>query len=166
MTRKPKAFTLIEFLVVIAVIAVLMAILMPALGRAREQGKRAVCLNSLKQLTLAWILYADDNDGKICAANVGHSEYGWVGLMKSTDPEEDQIAAIKSGMLYPYCKDLQLYICPTGIRGEMRTYSIVSSMNTNIGSSEKGKVYMNRNRIPRPGNRVVFVDEGRISNTR
>ncbi|MFC1762963.1 type II secretion system protein [Planctomycetota bacterium] len=164
MMYKSKAFTLIELLVVIAVIAVLMAILMPALNRAREQGKRAVCLNNLKQLTLAWIMYADDNYGKICAANVGHSDWGWVGSMETTDPIEDQIAAMKSGMLYPYCSDLKLYKCPTGIRGEIRTYSIVSSMNTNVGSSEKGKVFKNRNRIPRPSDRIVFVDEGKISN--
>jgi len=43
-----KGFTLIELLVVIAVIAVLMAIIMPALNRAREQGKRACCLSNLK----------------------------------------------------------------------------------------------------------------------
>ena len=55
---KAKAFTLIELLVVIAIIAVLMAILMPALYRAREQGKRALCLNNLTQLSLAWIMYA------------------------------------------------------------------------------------------------------------
>jgi len=58
-------FTLIELLVVIAIIAVLMAILMPALNRAREQGKRAACLSNLKQLTLSWIMYADDNDDRI-----------------------------------------------------------------------------------------------------
>ena len=57
--RKRKAFTLIELLVVIAIIALLMAILMPTLRRAREQGQRAVCLSNLKQLTLAWIMYAD-----------------------------------------------------------------------------------------------------------
>jgi len=62
---KRKGFTLIELLVVIAIIAILMAILMPALNRAREQGKRAACLSNLKQLTLAWILYADDNDDRI-----------------------------------------------------------------------------------------------------
>ena len=50
-----RAFTLIELLVVIAIIAVLMAVLMPALQRAREQGKRAVCLNNTKTLALAWI---------------------------------------------------------------------------------------------------------------
>jgi len=51
--------------VVIAIIAILMAILMPALHRVREQGKRAVCLNNLKQLALARIMYADENDGKL-----------------------------------------------------------------------------------------------------
>ena len=66
--HKQHGFTLIELLVVIAIIALLMAILLPALKAAREQGKRAVCLNNLRQLTLAWIMYAD-----------GHSEYHkWV----------------------------------------------------------------------------------------
>ncbi len=63
--KRSKGFTLIELLVVIAIIAILMAILMPALNRAREQGKRAACLNNLRQLQLAWIAYAGDNDDRI-----------------------------------------------------------------------------------------------------
>src|SRR4030042_942704 len=63
--RVAGAFTLIELLVVIAIIALLMAILLPALGRAREQGKRAVCLHNLGQLMVAWNMYADDNAEKI-----------------------------------------------------------------------------------------------------
>jgi prepilin-type N-terminal cleavage/methylation domain-containing protein len=63
--NKRRGFTLIELLVVIAVIAILMAILMPALKRAREQGKRAVCLSDLKQKVLAWVMYSDSIVDKI-----------------------------------------------------------------------------------------------------
>jgi prepilin-type N-terminal cleavage/methylation domain-containing protein len=59
MKKQHRGFTLVELLVVIAVIALLMAILLPALGRAREQGKRIVCMANLKQLALGWIAYAD-----------------------------------------------------------------------------------------------------------
>ncbi|MCJ7693450.1 MAG: prepilin-type N-terminal cleavage/methylation domain-containing protein, partial [Sedimentisphaerales bacterium] len=66
--RKQTAFTLIELLVVIAIIAILMAVLMPALHSAREQGMRAVCLSNLKQLTLAWQVYADENEDRIVSS--------------------------------------------------------------------------------------------------
>jgi prepilin-type N-terminal cleavage/methylation domain-containing protein/prepilin-type processing-associated H-X9-DG protein len=63
--ERQKAFTLIELLVVISIISLLMAILLPALGRARETGRRTVCVSNLKQLTLSWTNYASDNDGKL-----------------------------------------------------------------------------------------------------
>ena len=67
-------FTLVELLVVIAIIALLMAVLLPALNRAREQGKRAVCLSYQKQMATAWMIYADDSDDKI--VNGDAEEYG------------------------------------------------------------------------------------------
>ena len=75
--RSGFGFTLVELLVVIAIIALLMAVLLPALSRAREQGKRAVCLYYQRQLTAAWMMYADDNGDKI--VNGDSEEYGRLG---------------------------------------------------------------------------------------
>jgi len=197
--RKRKGFTLIELLVVIAIIAILMAILMPTLNRAKEQGKRAACLNNLRQLQLAWIVYADENDDRIvngeadegndgqCIMKTGRhtNEMWWTGddcaggYMQGAQLAEDmQIRAIKAGALYPYVKNENLYRCPTGIRGEMRTYSIVDSMNglardqTHSNDWKTGLrvgrtvLWIKRKTeitVPGPANRIVFLDEGRVT---
>jgi len=160
---------LIELLVVIAIIALLMAILIPTLNRAREQGKRAACLNNLRQLGLSWVMYADDNDDKIvngCTGKGGESpipddEDGWVhwaGYSDQTD-EYDQLVAIERGALFPHVKSERLYKCPTGLRGEMRTYAIVDAMN----GWPSGPRIKKRMEILRPGERLVFIDEGWVT---
>ena len=199
--RRRRAFTLIELLVVIAIIAVLMAVLMPTLNRVREQGRRAVCLNHMKTLTLCWIMYADDNDDRIVngeahwapaaepeapvpAAGPHAGERYWVGndcasgyATGEQRPQETQMAAIRLGALFPYSKAEKVYRCPTGIRGEMRTYSTAYGMNGcfdapgtysgNQGVRVGRTVLMVKKRseivAPAPAYRLVFLDEGRIT---
>jgi len=195
-----RGFTLIELLVVIAIIAILMAILIPTLNRAKEQAKRGACLNNLRQLQLAWIMYANENDDKLVNGEADEGNDGtavlitnpndkhyleqwWTGddcasgYMQGAQLAEDmQIRAIKAGALYPYVKNEKLYKCPTGVRGEMRTYSIVDSMNGlyrtgthngNVGVRVGRTVLWVRKTaeisVPGPASRIVFLDEGRVT---
>jgi len=172
--RKQKAFTLIELLVVIAVIAILMAILMPALHRAREGGKRMVCLSNLKQLTLAWNMYADENEDKLVNGATGFSdrnmswgdhrnELSWIDTFDNSNWDV-QIDGIRRGALWPYIKNEDMYRCPTGRRGQALTYSIMFSMNAVnhpwVQGVKGAHVKKRTEIIPNLAQRLVFIDEG------
>jgi prepilin-type N-terminal cleavage/methylation domain-containing protein/prepilin-type processing-associated H-X9-DG protein len=171
MSRR-NAFTLIELLVVIAIIAILMAILMPTLSRAREQGRRAACLNNIKQLALSWNLYADDYEGRMVNANtargtatVNRDSACWVYWTDSaTATEEQRLQGILDGLLYRYCPNVKLYKCPTGIRGEVVTYSIPDALNGYYYiSGAKEQIKTLRTQIRNLSQQIVFLDEGRLS---
>lgn len=175
--KQQKGFTLIELLVVIAVIAILMAILMPALTKAREMGKRAVCLGNLKTLSLAWVLYADANNQRLVNGDAGENsgqhpnEWSWV-LRDYGEPLDVQIEQIKGGALWPYVNNLNSYVCPTvprsiytggnNIVSAGRTYSVVDSMNARDGLGDTTgqiKKFKTMMQVPRPAQMVVFLDD-------
>ena len=168
---KRKGFTLVELLVVISIIALLLAILMPSLQRAREVAKRTICLNNLRELTMGWIMYADSNNDMIVGGFTSRrppweSEAPpWV--IQKDWPEnltnEQMIDGIKNGGLFPYTKNLKVYICPSGKRDEVRTYSIVTAMNGVRIAGTEDVMITKRIQINRTSERIVFIDEGMVS---
>jgi hypothetical protein len=202
--RYKGALTTKDTAIILSCIIFLFATLGTVSNAGRERAKRAVCLTNLKHLTAAWNLYADENDDKIVngeaywapndppAAPVPTSgrhrgERWWVGndcasnyMSGEQMPEAIRIQAIRAGALYPYCGTEKLYRCPTGIRGEMRTYSIVDSMNgmprdgtyntsggSWVGIRVGGTVLWVKRKaeitVPGPTFRVVFLDQGMIT---
>jgi prepilin-type N-terminal cleavage/methylation domain-containing protein len=153
------AFTLVELLIVIAIIAILAALLLPALATAEAKGKRAACLNNLKQSALSFQMYSADNEGKL-AQNLPLSRASsncWVlGDMKILDDSTNQ-TLIRQGKLFPYASQVSLYRCPadpsrTGGEPRVRSYS----MNGWIGSR-----YMET--YPQPKGFRTFVRDSELT---
>lgn len=150
----PSAFTLIELLVVITIIGILVALLVPALTRAKAQAHGAGCQNSLKQMTLAWRMYAEDNNDWVVANLESHVMAGWQSWVRgilSLDvgpanpyavPEDStNVAFLRSSPLYEYVNSLGSWRCPAdkstrtlGGQRLLRTRSL--SMNVMLGTGQ------------------------------
>jgi prepilin-type N-terminal cleavage/methylation domain-containing protein/prepilin-type processing-associated H-X9-DG protein len=118
--RKPTGFTLIELLVVIAIIAILAAILFPVFAQARESARMTSCLSNVKQLTLGWMMYAQDWDET------------YMPLVKggATDEGFDN-NEIWTQTVQPYVKNYQVLLCPSSSSQRWGTHFVGTNGDIN-----------------------------------
>lgn len=146
LTRYLQAFTLIELLVAIALIAILASLLLPVLSKAKTKAQGVGCLSNLKELTVAWWLYADDNTEKLPGQDAW--VFGWLDFNGSNADNTNLLYLLDSryASLAPYTRAAGIYKCPAdqsavtiGSRRYPRVRSI--SMNTALGDDSLGTAY-------------------------
>jgi prepilin-type N-terminal cleavage/methylation domain-containing protein/prepilin-type processing-associated H-X9-DG protein len=114
--RADPAFTLIELLLVIAIIAILASLLMPTLSIAKARGRRVTCSNNLRQLGLGFHMYTGDNDGHL-PANYPGDEIAkiWVAGNMTREHDATNQNLLRQGKLFPYANQVSLYRCPSDL---------------------------------------------------
>jgi prepilin-type N-terminal cleavage/methylation domain-containing protein/prepilin-type processing-associated H-X9-DG protein len=165
MQSRARAFTLVELLVVIAVIAILGALLLPGLVRARESGRATVSLNNLRQLNFALHLYAGDHED-LLPYNMGVKEtretiangqfLNWVNNVMSweLDPDNTNIAWVTIGGIGPYLSGgFKVFKCPSD--------NVLSQVQRDEGWTERVRSYSLNAML---GNAGEFMNKGSNTN--
>jgi prepilin-type N-terminal cleavage/methylation domain-containing protein/prepilin-type processing-associated H-X9-DG protein len=161
--RTPLGFTLIELLVVIAIIAILAAILFPVFAQARSKARQAACLSNMKQVGLAFAMYAQDYDETACFT---HHNIGGPSLVVNEGGllwYADSYIVTWHKLLMPYTKNAWVYKCPEAPFGD---FGGPSAVNVNYGANRGAfsvppSTVRTLASVPRPADTIAVLDCGR-----
>jgi prepilin-type N-terminal cleavage/methylation domain-containing protein/prepilin-type processing-associated H-X9-DG protein len=173
--RQQRGFTLVELLIVLAVIAVLAGLLLPVLSTAKAQAHRTACMNNLKQLQLAWLMYPDDHDDRLPPNGRDPAQpprtdlqFWWAQGNLDYDPansDNSNTALLLDGeyaQLGPYAQSAGIFRCPSDRTSRVRSVSMNSEIGALIQCFNPPPVAIGPQRLSQlvnPAQQFIFIEE-------
>ncbi len=170
--NESASFSLSDLVAVVGVLSVLFVLQITAFAHNKGNSHRAVCADNLRRLALSWLMYADDNRGRLVrnGSDAFPATNNWVaGFLDYTGTDGTNLLKIAQAKLYPYNRAVEIYRCPddlSAVRRELRVRSY--SMNAWIGDGASGwigsptgafQIVTNRSQVRQPDQTFVFIEE-------